>query len=325
MTEIESKKPAEQENELDKKQVFLSKEDSHDDMDGSAGLDLGAVELELDKRTVLDNDYAERKNRRDSFVEQSVPAAETARAPKKVISAPVRREAPAGRPRRTVDKNSRLCSGELLYEAIHNISRELLTLAVIAAAFFVILWGKSFVSEKMTNGDYSALTKSVTYSKPISSGYAEPLDPTLPSGYAAAKSMCSFFGAPIAELPEDTSDIIFPQEVHDLVEQSSNMGSKLESNMGNLEYFQRIFDNLSEGYPVIVLISNDNAPQYAIVTGMDADLDMMTLQTADGEVVYSLEQFIAASRFDNSKKLPLSVKTALLFGTLSPNTAIFVD
>ena len=40
--------------------------------------------------------------------------------------------------------------------------------------------------------------------------------------------------------------------------------------------------------------------------------------------IYTLAEFVAATRFENTKNIPLRLRFSLLFGTLSRNTAIFL-
>ena len=44
----------------------------------------------------------------------------------------------------------------------------------------------------------------------------------------------------------------------------------------------------------------------------------------DGVDTYTLAEFIAATRFESTKNIPLRLRLSLLFGTLSRNTAIFL-
>jgi len=91
----------------------------------------------------------------------------------------------------------------------------------------------------------------------------------------------------------------------------------------------QIHESISAGNPVIVLLSEADAPElslrYAAVTRMNVEQDRITVEfTNTGTRTYSFEDFIAATRFENTGDLPYTTELALDLGVWSPNTAVFV-
>lgn len=64
--------------------------------------------------------------------------------------------------------------------------------------------------------------------------------------------------------------------------------------------------------------------QYGVVTGLDVSNNRVTVALSEGVDTYTLAEFVAATRFENTKNIPLRLRFSLLFGTLSRNTAIFL-
>ena len=50
----------------------------------------------------------------------------------------------------------------------------------------------------------------------------------------------------------------------------------------------------------------------------------MTVALSEGVDTYTLAEFVATTRFEDTKNIPLRLRFSLLFGTLSRNTAIFL-
>ena len=64
--------------------------------------------------------------------------------------------------------------------------------------------------------------------------------------------------------------------------------------------------------------------QYGVVTGLDVRNNRVPVALSEGVDTSPLAEFVAATRFENTKNIPLRLRFSLLFGTLSRNTAIFL-
>ena len=103
---------------------------------------------------------------------------------------------------------------------------------------------------------------------------------------------------------------------------------QLETGLTNTDLFKEIYKSLKKKKPVIALMLVADAEsaklQYGVVTGLDVNNNRVTVALSEGVDTYTLAEFVAATRFENTKNIPLRLRFSLLFGTLSRNTAIFL-
>ena len=320
--------PGAEENELNKKQVFT---DIHSSPESTPVLisDYDALpELDMHKKTILDEAYAEQKNDRETHMPK-MPANKT---PSVHHPRPAKRPTAKAQRARTVRfKDIRLCSGEYAADAVWRILREFGALAVFCAVVAAVFGIRGFVIDRMTNDDFSSLARSTTYSTVVALEEMNWVTADLPEGIAAAQTVCTNLSAPITDskfIEKHTEKLIYPTVV------SAGMASvltedhvELKTNMSNLDLLLQIHTSLENKNPVIVLFFDKKADtvRYGIVTHMDAEGDTVTVQSAGGnEHRFTFEQFIAATRFENAEELPFQIRAGLLFGSWGRNTAIFV-
>ena len=320
-------------NELNQKQVFT---------EGPAASAQPALvenydnlpEPAFDKKAVLDEAYAEQKAKREGGFHLPVKLPDV-KLPQITPPKPQpRRKSSAGPQRmRTVRfADIRLVSGERAADAARRIVREFGALVLFCVLVAAVFWVKGFILNRMTNDDYSSLARSTTYSSAVTAGGINWAGTELPDGLAAAQTVCTQLESPITDSTftnKSGSTLLYPTVV------SAGMASaltaervQLKTDMSNLDLLLQIYMSLDAGKPVIVLFydTQTDAVRYGIVTYMDAETDVITVQTADGEArTLTLEQFIAATRFENTEELPFKVRTGLMFGSWSRNTAIFVQ
>ena len=288
----------------------------------------------FDKRAVLDEAYAEQKTQRENAAPDR-PRTPSVRRDFSETPPALSRRPKANKPRRVRPvkfTDTRLISGEMISDALRRIAREFCALLAFCAVVGAVFGIKGFVVDQMTDDDYSSLARSTSYSAPVSIGTLEWTDPTLADGFAAAQAVCTQLGTPITDstvLKKSGHELLYPDDVTAGMQTALTAEQvKLKTNMSNLDLLTQIYMNLEAGKPVIVPLSEPNGDTiyYAIVTHMDAENDEITAQTLyNGSKTYTFEQFIAASRFENTDDLPLQVRAGLTFGAWSRNTAIFVE
>ena len=184
-----------------------------------------------------------------------------------------------------------------------------------------------------TDRDIEDVQKSTYYSAAANSAQLS-LDQNLPIGYDAAQAVCISLGQPISSsaIPakaDDKDTLIFPADLTGSMETA--LGSQklqLETGLTNTDLFKEIYKSLKKKKPVIALMLVADAEsaklQYGVVTGLDVSNNRVTVALSEGVDTYTLAEFVAATRFENTKNIPLRLRFSLLFGTLSRNTAIFL-
>ena len=148
------------------------------------------------------------------------------------------------------------------------------------------------------------------------------------------QAVCISLGQPISSsaIPakaDDKDTLIFPADLTGSMEMA--LGSQklqLETGLTNTDLFKEIYKSLKKKKPVIALMLVADAEsaklQYGVVTGLDVSNNRVTVALSEGVDTYTLAEFVAATRFENTKNIPLRLRFSLLFGTLSRNTAIFL-
>ncbi|MGN0479545.1 MAG: hypothetical protein ACI4GO_08935 [Hominenteromicrobium sp.] len=328
---MENKPTAAPENELNLKQVFSDDpiKPSERPVRPSAPLTdeeddalAGAAALSFDKPTVLDEDFAARK-----AAQPRHPAARTAPA------AAQRR--PAQKPRSAQRRTaSRLYSGETVSDAARRIAREFFILLLVLLLVSGGFWLKSAVSDFLADDTYASLAQSTLYAEGVRCRTVTLDADALPDGYAAAQAVCTQLGYPITDrsgFVKTEDQLIFASEVADCMAPAMpDAQIQVANGLSNRDLLIRIHESLSADRPVIVLLSENSAEgvclQYAVVTGMNAEQDTVTVVNPNsGEIQYTMEEFIDATRFKTYTKMPFQVRLALTFGSLSRNTAVFVE
>lgn len=310
------------ENELNFKQV-LSDEPVKPSERPVLPIQLPPVEdnaetLAFDKPTVLDERFAARK------------AAQPRRA---VQSSPRPAQTPAKR-RAAARSSGRLYSGETKSDAARRIFRECCVLILFVLLVSGGFWLKGVVVDFLSDDTYATLSKSSTYSDAVRCRDV-PLESTaLPDGYAAAQAVCTQLGRPITDsalFAKTEEEIIFASEVADCIKSTlPDHDVQMMDGLSNRDLLIRIHESLLADKPVIVLLAEPDAGsvrlQYAVVTGMCAEKDSVTVVNPNsGKIQYTMEEFIDATRFQTDQKMPFLAKLGLTFGSLSRNTAIFVE
>ena len=313
----ERKTPAGEQNELFKKQVFsdetLRTADPEEEETGEQHFET----LTFDKPAVLDERFAARKAERETAQPpQAKPAAP------RPAAKPVKRQVPAAQKNKSVSHERRLYSGETPSDAALRITRQIA--ALVLCLLFVCggFWAKGTVWDIWTDRDIEDVQKSTYYSAAANSAQLR-LDQNLPIGYDAAQAVCISLGQPISSsaIPakaDDKDTLIFPADL------TGSMETALASQKLRLE----IYKSLKKKKPVIALMLVADAEsaklQYGVVTGLDVNNNRVTVALSEGVDTYTLAEFVAATRFENTKNIPLRLRLSLLFGTLSRNTAIFL-
>lgn len=326
----DAKKPETYPDELHEKIVFtdISSASIWDDTDTLSAID--TPQPSFHDRVVLDEAYAARSN----------PLRTAAPAPQPLPSA--RRDFNTARPyprkkrlpSRPSFLSARLYSGELPADALRRIVRQICALLLFCLIVFGVFWIKDFVSDRLTDNSYASLAKSTVYSEPVAcrNFSVEPTD--LLDSYVLAQAVCTKVGSPITDpdvFEKEAGDTVFPAEVATCMESALPPDRVLlKENITNLDLLIQIHESLRANKPVIVLLSDASAAeftlQYAAVTQMDVEQDRITVANPNvGTQIYTLEEFIAATRFKNFDDMPYQTKLALTFGIWSPNTAIFVE
>ena len=105
---------------------------------------------------------------------------------------------------------------------------------------------------------------------------------------------------------------------------------QLRTGLSNRDLLVRIYESLQAGRTVIVLLAGEDGGetqlQYALVTALSAEADTVSiLRPGSGEETCSIEEFLAATRFETYDDMPITVKLGLTFGSWSRNTAIFAE
>lgn len=308
-------------NELQQKQVFI-------DLDTKFQTEMKADEKktifpDLHKKTVFDEAYAIMKKARTNPVSPRLSAP----APKRSS-----RENNRFRPKKLW--STRLCSGELPQDALRRITNELLVLVLFCCAVAFLVSVKGLVLDRITDTDYSSLARGTSYSAPVGDTEFSFSSDNLPDGFAAAQAVCTHLDRPITDasvLKHNRRAPVYPGKVLSAMNSALPENSAaLKTNLSNLDLLVQIYQSLEHDTPVIVLLSEKDEDtyriQYAIVTHMDAEENLITVCNPNSGVKdYTLEQFIAATRFDNFEDKPLRVRTALAVGSWNRNTAIFVS
>ena len=270
-----------------------------------------AKTIAFDRPAVLDEAYAARK---------------AAQPPAPPAAAPVRR---AVRQRTT---SGRLYSGETPKEAARRIIREFCVLLVFVLLVCGGFWAKDLALNFFTDDSYATIYQSTQYAAPVACTGVSFTDATGGDGYAAAQIVCARLGAPIAEDAfAETGETPFPSEVAACMETAlSAERVQLRTGLSNRDLLVCIYESLQAGRPVIVLLAGENGGetqlQYALVTALSAEADTVSLlRPGSSEETCSIEEFLAATRFETYDDMPFTVKLGLTFGSWSRNTAIFAE
>ena len=315
----ERKTPAGEQNELFKKQVFSDETLRTADPDEEETGEQHFETLTFDKPAVLDERFAARKAER-----------EIAQPPQ---AKPVKRQVPAAQKNKSVSHERRLYSGETPSDAALRITRQIAALVLCLLLVCGGFWAKGTVWDIWTDRDIEDVQKSTYYSAAANSAQLS-LDQNLPIGYDAAQAVCISLGQPISSsaIPakaDDKDTLIFPADLTGSMETA--LGSQklqLETGLTNTDLFKEIYKSLKKKKPVIALMLVADAEsaklQYGVVTGLDVSNNRVTVALSEGVDTYTLAEFVAATRFENTKNIPLRLRFSLLFGTLSRNTAIFL-
>lgn len=315
----ERKTPAGEQNELFKKQVFSDETMRTADPDEEETGEQHFETLTFDKPAVLDERFAARKAER-----------EIAQPPQ---AKPVKRQVPAAQKNKSVSHERRLYSGETPSDAALRITRQIAALVLCLLLVCGGFWAKGTVWDIWTDRDIEDVQKSTYYSAAANSAQLS-LDQNLPIGYDAAQAVCISLGQPISSsaIPakaDDKDTLIFPADLTGSMETA--LGSQklqLETGLTNTDLFKEIYKSLKKKKPVIALMLVADAEsaklQYGVVTGLDVSNNRVTVALSEGVDTYTLAEFVAATRFENTKNIPLRLRFSLLFGTLSRNTAIFL-
>ena len=223
-------------------------------------------------------------------------------------------------------------SGETPSDAALRITRQIAALVLCLLLVCGGFWAKGTVWDIWTDRDIEDVQKSTYYSAAANSAQLR-LDQNLPIGYDAAQAVCISLGQPISSpaIPakaDDKDTLIFPADLTGSMETA--LGSqklRLETGLTNTDLFKEIYKSLKKKKPVIALMLVADAEsaklQYGVVTGLDVRNNRVTVALSEGVDTYTLAEFVAATRFENTKNIPLRLRFSLLFGTLSRNTAIF--
>lgn len=305
-------------NELNKKQVFvdLDTKFTAENTDDRTKV----LPTDLHRRTVFDEAYVAMKNARPVPVRRPSPT-------------PKRPAADRNRFRPNKIWDTRLCSGELPADALRRTAGQLLILMLFCFAVALLISVKGLILDRMTDTDYSALARGTSYSAPVGDMEFDFTSSALPDGLAAAQAVCTQLNAPITDnaVLEHGSRPLYPGKVHTAMKSAlTETEPILKTNMSNLDLFVQIYQSLEHNMPVIVLLSekdgNEYEMQYAVVSHMYAEDDLITVYNPNSGIKdYTFEQFIAATRFDNFKDMPVRIRTALAVGSWARNTAIFIQ
>lgn len=314
----ERKTPAGEQNELFKKQVFSDETLRTADPDEEETGEQHSETLTFDKPAVLDERFAARKAER-----------ETAQPPQAKPAAP----RPAAQKNKSVSHERRLYSGETPSDAALRITRQIAALVLCLLLVCGGFWAKGTVWDIWTDRDIEDVQKSTYYSAAANSAQLR-LDQNLPIGYDAAQAVCISLGQPISSsaIPakaDDKDTLIFPADLTGSMEMAlDSQKLQLETGLTNTDLFKEIYKSLKKKKPVIALMLVADAEsaklQYGVVTGLDVRNNRVTVALSEGVDTYTLAEFVAATRFENTKNIPLRLRFSLLFGTLSRNTAIFL-
>lgn len=324
----ERKTPAGEQNELFKKQVFSDETLRTADPDEEETGEQHFETLTFDKPAVLDERFAARKAERETAQPpQAKPAAP------RPAAKPVKRQVPAAQKNKSVSHERRLYSGETPSDAALRITRQIAALVLCLLLVCGGFWAKGTVWDIWTDRDIEDVQKSTYYSAAANSAQLR-LDQNLPIGYDAAQAVCISLGQPISSSAllakaDDKDTLIFPADLTGSMETA--LGSQklqLETGLTNTDLFKEIYKSLKKKKPVIALMLVADAEsaklQYGVVTGLDVSNNRVTMALSEGVDTYTLAEFVAATRFENTKNIPLRLRFSLLFGTLSRNTAIFL-
>lgn len=318
----ERKTPAGEQNELFKKQVFsdetLRTADSDEEETGEQHFET----LTFDKPAVLDERFAARKAERETAQPpQAKPAAS------RPAAKPVKRQVPAAQKNKSVSHERRLYSGETPSDAALRITRQIAALVLCLLLVCGGFWAKGAVWDIWTDRDIEDVQKSTYYSAAANSAQLR-LDQNLPIGYDAAQAVCVSLGQPISSsaIPakaDDKDTLIFPADLTGSMETA--LGSqklRLETGLTNTDLFKEIYKSLKKKKPVIALMLVVDAEsaklQYGVVTGLDVSNNRVTVALSEGVDTYTLAEFVAATRFENTKNIPTSLAFSLLFGYTFP-------
>lgn len=307
-------------NELNEKRVFSDTPLKPSEQPAPAPApEPEAKTIAFDRPAVLDEAYAARK--------AAQPPAPPAAAQRPAApAAPVRRAA------RQRAMSGRLYSGETPKEAARRIIREFCVLLVFVLLVCGGFWAKDLALNFFTDDSYATIYQSTQYADPVACTGVSFTDATGGDGYAAAQVVCARLGAPIAEDAfAETGETPFPSEVAACMETAlSAERVQLRTGLSNRDLLVRIYESLQAGRPVIVLLAGEDGGetqlQYALVTALSAEADTVSiLRPGSGEETCSIEEFLAATRFETYDDMPFTVKLGLTFGSWSRNTAIFAE
>ena len=85
----------------------------------------------------------------------------------------------------------------------------------------------------------------------------------------------------------------------------------------NTDLFEEIYKSLKKKKPVIALMLVADAEsaklQYGVVTGLDVSNNRVTVALSEGVDTYTLAEFVAATRFENTKNIPLRLRFSVHF------------
>lgn len=330
----ERKTPAGEQNELFKKQVFNDEplrpaEPEEEETDKQH-----FETLTFDKPAVLDERFAARKAEREAAQpQQKRPAPQTRPAATRPAAKPVKRQAPAAQKSKPASRERRLYSGETPSDAVLRITRQIAALVLCLLLVCGGFWVKGAVWDIWTDRDIEDVQKNIDYNAAANSTQLS-LDQNLPIGYDAAQAVCTALGQPISPsaIPaksDDEDTLVFPADLAGSMETA--LGSQklqLETGLTNTDLFKEIYKSLKKKKPVIALMLVADAEsaelQYGVVTGLDVNNNRVTVALNEGVDTYTLAEFVAATRFENTKNIPLRLRLSLLFGTLSRNTVILL-
>ncbi len=315
-------------NELNKKQVFIDlntksfEAEVSDNKTTYAALEQG----DLHRKTVFDEAYAAMKTVKNN-VAAPIRSVSTARTSRKRTSSGGNRFKP------NKFWNKRLCSGELPADALRRITRELFVLVLFCFAVCFLFSVKGFILNRITDTDYSALARGTSYSAPVGDMEFDFSKSDLPDGFAAAQAVCTQLNMPnidFSDFENNRHAPLYPGKVLSSMKSViTESDVTLKTNMSNLDLLVQIYQSLEHNTPVIVLLSEKEGDtysmQYAVVSHIDAEQNKITVCNPNsGTTDYTLEQFIAATRFSNHKEKSVRERVALAVGSWARNTAIFV-
>ncbi len=207
----------------------------------------------------------------------------------------------------------------------------LLVIAGIAITALIIQSSRT----NSINDDISGVFSDEKYAAPVSVDGVEVITQDVSCGYAVIQMFSSWCGGDITEqkLYDKYGSVVTStgasicEEMNKQFPQYNTTMHKYLTNTGMIE---AVYNSLKNGVPVpfewAALYGNEWTLHYSLITGMDVANNNVTIANPYGYYEnITLKEFLARTRFDAYKNMPLFLKLGFAFGIFEENTVFIAE